>query len=270
MLKNHANAQAKARNAQPPRKYVEESFHGYVLRRLQEDPKPDWFFMDREEQTSLLGLVLIAYLDRLQYAEMDVQPVLNSLEALFDAIQGSVNAVHRENYALGSVVRHLNRLNRRQLEMMYENSREGDPELMHLSEEMMNRLAMIHDVLLLSGTDRSEISVRFKELHDALIRMADRLDDLALRHFYAALKRKKTESLAAICLGVDFFRAAAGALEYRLTDMAYYDFSKTCFDPTALMALGEDFDFRLFDDETNPILPDVAELLYGRDDFHDG
>lgn len=251
-------------------KYIMPSIHGYMFERLKDDPKWTWSHLDNEEKTSLLGLMWIAYLDRLQHAEFDVQPVMDSLEQLVQAIDAKAVELQREHPIWASLIKHLNRLNRRQLELMELNDKDNDSELMHLSQEMLNRIAMIHDVLLYSNTEREEIGISFSKLLDALKQMADRLDELALRHFHAEFKRGNIESLAAVCMGGGFLRAVAGAMEYRLTGAAYWDFAQRYYDLGALISLGEHFDFRSFDDDTNTLLPEVVDLLYGGGDGNDG
>jgi len=246
-----------------PRKYIEPSFHAYVHERLARDPVWAWSRLDTEAMTSLLGLQFIAYLDRLEYAKYDVEPAIEAMERLVESIDAKSAELARDRSEWASVIRHLNRLNRRQLELMRLNDEKLFPELAHLALEMMNRIEMIDDALLHSGTDRTEIGMRYAEWLRILNRMADHLDCLALRHFCSAFKRGEIESLAAVCLGCNFLRAVAGAIEFRLTDAWMWDFARRYYDLGALIALGEQFDFDRFDDDTNELHPDVADLLYG-------
>lgn len=238
------------------------SFHNDVIEQLKDNPNWTWSAMNDEEKTSYLGLLLISFLDRLRYAEFDVDPVLNSLDQLIHSIDVKVSELYREQFILAPVIKHLNRYNKRQMELFEDNDKEYYSELMHLSQEMLNRLAMIHDVLRISKTEYAEIGSCYSRLINALIEMADHLDDLALRHFYAAFQDGKFESLAAICMGGGFLRSAAGAIEFRLTDDSYWEFGHRYYDLKALISLGKHFDFRTFDDDTNPLLPEVAELLF--------
>ncbi|TBL80841.1 hypothetical protein [Paenibacillus thalictri] len=249
--------------------YIDESFHGHVIRRIKEQcgGKP-WSSLDEGEKVALLSLMWMALLDRLEYANDDVQPVWRAIGALIQSVDGQIYELQlRQSDAAGEINR-LNRFNARQLEQMAENDKKSYAELADLSQGMLDRFMKIEQALMEAGADLVEFEDKVRSLFDAANHIADRFDYLALRHFYSTFKAGGYKCITALCLGSRLLRTAAGCLPRKFDHgEAVFVFQwnpdlEREYDLELLCSFGSGFDFLKFDDETDTLLPEVVELLY--------
>lgn len=249
--------------------YAEQSFHGYVIRKLK-DParKEERVISSGEEKAALFSLLWVVYMDRLEHANYDLHPVLSGIEKWIQAIDDMAEKLQLKHPKKADAIRRLNGMNDRLLELLNDNDAQTYEEMYDLSKGMINRFSRIGRALSEAGGDVWNFNYGIGSVTEAMDQVADHIDYLALRHFYSTFEAGKYKSLAALCSGSAFIRSVIACLiayagEADGGTLALHDgaASERPFDAEMICSFGGTFDFLKFDDDTNALLPEVVDLL---------
>jgi hypothetical protein len=250
--------------------YVEGSFHAYAINRIKECQRDlDWSTISEAEKTSLLSLMWFVYLDRLEYANYDIQPVINAFEDIFQLINATVPSLQQVSIVLADSIFRLNKLNTHQFELMEENREETYAEIYTLSKDMFHRLSMINQLLLKNEIDTKDLVERISNIFVLLNELSDDFHFMTLMHFYSTFTEGQYKSIASLCMASGFIQAVGGCLLYHLADKdnpiletVQHTAFEQYYEIEILCSLGIQFNFTMFGDDTNVLLPEVVEILF--------
>lgn len=209
-----------------------------------------------------------AYIDRLEYARAELEPVMNAYVKLLVVIDRMIAELRERDADNAGSMQSLHELNYRQIQYQFEHGKDDFVELYSISKALLPRLLSIQLHLKELSLITPEYTEAATVWQQRMNRLADKLDDLALRHFYAAIRAGAYASLTALCAGGALIRSIACCLVYPLIEdsLSREEMKRTAFRPQCglqmLCSFGSDFDFYTFDDDQNILLPEVADMLF--------
>lgn len=218
------------------------------------------------------GAVLTIVLDRIAHAEYPYDEILRFDDRLC-AFIGRVCREASGGAASPELLDELAALREEYLEyigLLEDNDHYRCGELHVLGERYFTRLARIGEIIRALSVGEAEWAASAEALAAAHRHAGEVLTTMALRQFYGAVRAQRYVPLASVCLAGDFFGTTAHLIRlFTSADgerpeviEARRDALSRTYPLGPLVSFGgAKFDFRFFDDEDSPLMPEVVDML---------
>ncbi|MBP1994217.1 hypothetical protein [Paenibacillus eucommiae] len=265
--------------------YVENSYHEYGIHYLTWSVGLEYEWLDEANKLAVFGANLSVVINRMEYAEYSFDQMMGSYESVISSVNHLLSEIHCGDLPCEDLTKELELLNQGNvqfIELLQEADVSQYKALFALGEQYFSRLVRIKEIFQELRQEFQDYVTSVMQLAEAFNSVAKHLEYLALRQFYAAVRAKKYQEVSSLCIASDFFFTASRLLIVHMGEASRPEVKEARvallsreYNLESLCSLGRAFDFRKFDDELSPLMPEVVDMLFwedepGREEHHNG